>query len=123
MSKTLIDFIPSLSSASKIFLGKVAEPGLLKANAIELVTFLNSFPSVQDIESGILEQIKDNSKEQRNLIFNSLNKELSTISDTYQNNKVLFDGLEVRYLWDSELLYIEKEIDKQLKKTKKQVRN
>ena len=118
MSKTLIDFIPSLSSVSKIFLGKVAETGLLKANAIELVTFLNSFPSVQDIESGILEQIKDNSKEQRNLIFNSLNKELSTISDTYQNNKVLFDGLEVRHIWDSELLYIEKEIDKQLKNTR-----
>ena len=118
MSKTLIDFIPSLSSASKIFLGKVAEPGLLKANAIELVTFYNSFPSVYDIESGILEQIKDNSKEQRNLIFNSLYKELSTISDTYQNHKSLFDGLEVRHIWDSELLYIEKEIDKQLKKTR-----
>ena len=52
------------------------------------------------------------------MIFNSLNKELSTISDTYQNNKALFDGLEVRHLWDSELSYIEKEIDKQLKKTR-----
>ena len=108
MSKTLINFIPSLSSVSKIFLGKVVETGLLKANAIELVTFLNSFPSVHDIESGILEQIKDNSKEQRNLIFNSLYKELSIISDTYQNNKALFDVLEVRYLWESELLYIER---------------
>ena len=118
MSKTLIYFIPSLSSVSKIFLGKVAEMGLLKTNAIELVTFFDSFPSVQVIESAILEQIKDNSKEQRNLIFNSLYKELSTISETYQNNKALFDGLEVRHLWDSELLYIEKEIDKQLKKTR-----
>ena len=53
------------------------------------------------------------------MIFNSLYKELSTISDTYQNNKALFDGLEVRLLWDFELLYIEKEIDKQLKKTRK----
>ena len=68
MSKTLIDFIPSLSSVSKIFLGKVAETGLLKANAIEVITFYNSFPSVYDFEAGILEQIKDNSKEQRNLI-------------------------------------------------------
>lgn len=118
MSKTLIDFIPSLSSVSKIFLGKVTETGLLKANAIELVNFLNSFPSVHDIESGILEQIKDNSKEQRNLIFNSLYKELSPISDTYQNNNALFDGLEVRHIWDSELLYIEKEIDKQFKNTR-----
>ena len=86
MSKALIDFIPSLSTVSKIYLGEVAETGLLKANAIELVNFLNSFPSVYNFEAGILEQIKDNSKEQRNLILNSLYKELSTISDTYQNN-------------------------------------
>ena len=53
MSKTLIDFIPSLSSVSIIFFGKVAETGLLKANAIEVFSFYNSFPSIRDIEVGM----------------------------------------------------------------------
>ena len=60
----------------------------------------------------------NNSAEQRNLILNSLHKELMSITDTYKDNKVLFDCLEVRNLWKYDLLSLEKEIDSQLKKTR-----
>ena len=89
MEIKLIDCIPSLSSVCKIYSGKVAGFVLSKSNIIELNRFYRYFPSVQEIESGIMELIRNYSKEQRDLILNSLYKECWAISDIYRNNKVI----------------------------------
>ena len=61
----------------------------------------------------------NNSAEQRNLILNSLHKELMSITDTYKDNKAIFEGMEVSHLWNADLLSLDKEIDEQFKKTRK----
>ena len=118
MSKALIDFIPSLSSVSKIFSKRICGAAISLDKVIELKDFYNSFPSVNDIEFRIMDLIQDYSKEQRELILNSLFKELTSITDTYKDNKAIFEGMEVSHLWDADLLSLDKEIDKQFKKTR-----
>lgn len=63
----------------------------------------------------------NNSAEHRNLILNSLHKELMSITDKYKDNKAIFEGMEVSHILDTDLLTLDKEIDKQFKKTRKAI--
>ena len=120
MTFNLLIFISQTTYASYSFINILTSLDWNKKNLIEkLIDIYNTFPTVNDIETGLMDLIMNNSAEQRNLILNSLHKELMSITDTYKDNKAIFEGIEVSYLWDADLLSLDKEIEKQFKKTRK----
>ena len=120
MTFNLLIFISQTTYASYSFINILTGVDWNKKKLIEkLIDIYNTFPTVNDIETGLMDLIMNNSAEQRNLILNSLHKELISITDTYKDNKTIFEGMEVSHIWDTDLLTLDKEIDKQLKKTRK----
>ena len=52
--KEISQFIPELSSICKIYSGVI---GITCEDALTLVAFINSFPSVHEVESGIMDLV------------------------------------------------------------------
>ena len=55
--KEISKFIPELSSGCKIYFGIISGSGVSCEDALTLVAFINSFPSVSDVESGIMDLV------------------------------------------------------------------
>ena len=80
MTFNLLIFISQITYASYSFINILTGLDWNKKKLIEkLIDIYNTFPTVNDIETGPMDLIMNNSAEQRNLIPNSLYKELSII--------------------------------------------
>lgn len=55
--KEISQFIPELSSVCKIYSGVISGSGIACEDALTLVAIINSFPSVHDVESGIMDLV------------------------------------------------------------------
>ena len=55
--KEISQFIPELNSVCKIYSGVIFGSGVTCEDALTLVTFINSFPSVHEVESGIMDLV------------------------------------------------------------------
>lgn len=117
MISNLSQFIPSISSArnlySNIILGRIINKDyILELNYLDV-----SFPSIDIIESDILSLILNNSIDQKDLILNSLWKELNSITESFYNNKRIFAEIDIPRYWNHDLKSLEAEIEYQHQKT------
>ncbi len=55
--KEISQFIPELSSVCKIYSGVISGSGTACEETLTLVAFINFFPSVHDVESGIMDLV------------------------------------------------------------------
>ena len=55
--KEISKFIPELSTVCKIYSGVISGSGIACEDALTLVAFINSFPSVHDVEYGIMDLV------------------------------------------------------------------
>lgn len=84
---------------------------------LSLVAFHNSFPSVQNIEAGILDLVLKASTERMGMILKSLYSDLNRIMTLYKENSRYYDGRDLRWLWHQPLLFIKDDIRIQQEKT------
>lgn len=110
-------FIPSLSSTCKSFSGLITGQGLSCADAVALASFNNSFPSVHDVESGIMDLVLNAPKERMDIVLKSLYEDLDRIVWSYENFFMVYDDRDLRDLWHTSLSYLKNDIEDQLKKT------
>lgn len=110
-------FIPELSSICKIYSGVISGSGITCEDALTLVAFINSFPSVHDVESGIMDLVLKAPTERMEIILKSLHTDLDRIVALYNDNSIYYDCRDLRFLWDKPLSYADKDIDAQQKKT------
>ena len=57
MKEISTQFIPELSSVCKIYYGAISGSGITCEDVLTLVAFINSFPSVHEVESGIMDLV------------------------------------------------------------------
>ncbi|MDE5835992.1 MAG: hypothetical protein K2H50_03175, partial [Paramuribaculum sp.] len=74
--KEISQFIPELSSVSKIYSGLISGSSVTCEDALALITFINSFPSVHDVESGIMELVLKAPTERMEIVLKSLHSDL-----------------------------------------------
>ena len=55
--KEISQFIPELNSVCKIYSGVISGSGVTCEDALTLVAFINSFSSVHEVESGIMDLV------------------------------------------------------------------
>ena len=110
-------FIPELSSVCKIYSGVISGSGITCEDALTLVAFINSFPSVHDVESGIMDLVLKAPTERLEIVLKSLHTDLGRIVTLYKNNSRYFDRMDLRLLWYTPLLYVKKDIEAQKTKT------
>ncbi|MDE6532140.1 MAG: hypothetical protein K2M27_01240 [Muribaculaceae bacterium] len=115
--KEISKFIPELSSVRKIYSGVISGSGIACEDALTLVAFINSFPSVHDVESGIMDLVLKAPTERMEIVLKSLHTDLDRIVTLYKNNSRYFDHMDLRLLWYTPLSYADKEIEAQQKKT------
>lgn len=115
--KKLAEFIPELSSISKTYSEIISGNSITIDDALNLLAFYNSFPSVHDVESGIMDLALNAPSERMSIILKSLYSDLSRISNLYKENREFYDQKDLRLLWHRPISIIDKEIDTQKKNT------
>ena len=115
--KKLAEFIPKLSSISKTYSEIINGNSITIEKALTLLTFYNSFPSVHDVESGIIDLALNAPSERMSIILKSLYSDLSRIVNLYKGNKEFYDRKDLRLLWHKPISFLDKEIDTQKKNT------
>ncbi len=115
--KEISKFIPELSSVCKIYSGVISGSGIACEDASTLVAFINSFPSVHDVESGIMDLVLNAPTERLEIVLKSLYADLDRIVTLYKDNSIYYDCRDLRFLWDKPLSYADKDIEAQQKKT------
>lgn len=115
--KEISKFIPELSSVCKIFSGLISGSGVTREDTLILVAFINSFPSVCDVESGIMDLVLEAPAERMEIVLKSLHIDLDRIATLYKENSIYYDCRDLRFLWDKQLSYADMDIEAQQKKT------
>ena len=115
--KEISQFIPELSSVCKIYSGIISGSGIACEDALTLVAFINSFPSVHDLESGIMDLVLKAPAERMEIVLKSIYADLDRIVTLYKDNSIYYDRRDLRFLWDKPLSYADKDIEAQQKKT------
>ena len=115
--KEISKFIPELSSVCKIYSGVISGSGIACEDALTLVAFINSFPSVHDVESGIMDLVLKAPTERMEIVLKSLHSDLDRIVSLYKANSRYYDRMDLRLLWYTPLSYVEKDIEAQKTKT------
>ena len=115
--KEISQFIPELSSVCKIYSGVISGRGIVCEDALTLVAFINSFPSVHNVESGIMDLVLKASTERMEIVLKSLHSDLDRIVSLYKDNSRYYDRMDLRLLWYTPLSYVEKDIEAQKTKT------
>ena len=103
--KEISQFIPELSSVCKIYSGVISGSGIACEDALTLVAFINSFPSVHDLESGIMDLVLKAPAERMEIVLKSLHADLDKIVTLYTDNSIYYDRKDLRFLWDKPLSY------------------
>lgn len=116
--KEISQFIPELSSVCKIYSGVISGSGIACEDALTLVAFINSFPSVHDLESGIMDLVLKAPAERMEIVLKSIYADLDRIVTLYKDNSIYYDSRDLRFLWDKPLSYVNKDIEVQQKKTR-----
>lgn len=111
-------FIPDLSSIYTLYSGILSGRSITCEESLSLVAFNNSFPSVQDVEVGIMDLVLNAPAERMDLILKSLSLDLGRIVTLYSDNSRYYDYMDLRLLWNKPLSFVEKDIETQLKKTR-----
>ena len=101
--KEISQFIPELSYVCKIYSGLISGSGIACEDALTLVTFINSFPSVHDVESGIMDLVLKAPTERLEIVLKSLYADLDRIVTLYKDNSIYYDCRNLRLLWDKQL--------------------
>ena len=115
--KEISQFIPELSSVCKIYSGVISGSGVTCEDALTLVAFINSFPSIHDVESGIMDLVLKAPTERLEIVLKSLHTDLDRIVALYKDNSMYYDCRNLRLLWDKSLSYVDMDIEAQQKKT------
>ena len=115
--KEISKFIPELSSVCKIYSGVISGSSIACEDALTLVAFIKSFPSVYYVESGIMDLVLKAPTERMEIVLKSLHTDLGRIVTLYKNNSRYFDRMDLRLLWYTPLSYVEKDIEAQKMKT------
>lgn len=115
--KKLAEFIPELSSISKTYSEIISGISITIEDARNLLAFYNSFPSVYDVESGIMDLALNAPSERMSIILKSLYYDLRRISNLYQDNREFYDQTVLRLLWHKPISFLDKEIYTQKKNT------
>ena len=115
--KEISQFIPELSSVCKIYSGVISGSGIACEDTLTLVAFINSFPSVHDVESGIMDLVLKAPTERLEIVLKSLHTDLDRIVMLYNDNSIYYDRRDLRFLWEKPLSYADKDIEAQQKKT------
>ena len=115
--KEISQFIPELSSICKIYSGVISGSGIACEDALTLVAFINSFPCVHDVESGIMGLVLKSPTERLEIVLKSLYADLDRIVALYRDNSIYYDGRNLRLLWDKQLSCADMDIEAQQKKT------
>ena len=84
--KEISQFIPEFSSVCKIYSGVISGSGVTCEDALTLVAFINSFPSVRDVESGIMDLVLKVPTERLEIVLKSLHTDLDRIVALYKDN-------------------------------------
>lgn len=110
-------FIPELSFVCKIYSGVISGSGITCEDVLSLVSFINSFPSVHDMESGIMDLVLKAPTEHLEIVLKSLYVDLDRIVALYKDNSMYFDRKDLKVLWHKPLSYADTDIETQQKKT------
>ncbi len=110
-------FIPNLSAICTIYSRILSGETIGCDETLSLVTFYNSFPSVQNIEAGILDLVLKASTERMDMILKSLYSDLNRIATLYKENNRYYDVKDLRWLWHQPLSFVEHDIRSQQEKT------
>lgn len=110
-------FIPNLSSICNLYAGILSGRSITCEDSLSLVAFNNSFPSVHDIEAGIIDLVYHAPGERMDLILKSLSMDLGRIVSLHNDNRRYYDHMDLRLLWHKPLSFVEKDIETQQKKT------
>ncbi len=121
--KGISQFIPELSTVCRIYSGIISGSGVTCEDALTLVAFIHSFPSVHDVESGIIDLVLKAPAERMEIILKSLYADLDRIVALYKDNSIYYDYRNLRLLWDKQLSYADKDIEAQQKKHMQQAAN
>ena len=115
--KEISQFIPELSFVCKIYSDVISGSGITCGDAMTLVAFINSFPSIHDVESGIMDLVLKAPAERMEIVLKSLYADLDRIVSLYKDNSIYYDRKNLRLLWDKQLSYADTDIEAQRKKT------
>lgn len=118
--KEISQFIPELSSVCKIYSGVISGSGIACEDTLTLVAFINSFPSVHDVESGIMDLVLKAPTERLEIVLKSLHTDLDRIVMLYNDNSIYYNRRDLRFLWEKPLSYADMDIEAQQKKTQTQ---
>ena len=84
--REISQFIPEFSSVCKIYSGVISGSGVTCEDALTLVAFINSFPSVRDVESGIMDLVLKVPTERLEIVLKTLHTDLDRIVALYKDN-------------------------------------
>ena len=115
--KEISQFIPELSSVCKIYSGLISGSGIACEDALTLAAFIDTFPSVHDVESGIMDLVLKAPTERMEIVLKSLHSDLDRIVSLYKDNSMYYDRMDLRLLWHTPLSYVREDIETQHKKT------
>ena len=115
--KEISKFIPELSTVCKIYSGVISGSGIACEDALILVAFINSFPSVLDVESGIMDLVLKAPTERLEIVLKSLYFDLDRIVTLYKDNSRYYDRMDLRLLCYTPLSYVREDIVTEQKKT------
>ncbi len=110
-------FIPDLSSTCKLYYGTISGKHISCEEALSLVAFYNSFPSIKDMEAGIVDLLLNVPNDGIESILKSLYSDLNEIIRWYDFFDLCFEDFDLYSLWTQPLSYINKEIEIQHQKT------
>ena len=96
--KEISQVIPELSSVCKIYYGAISGSGIACEDALTLVAFINSIPSVHDLESGIMDLVLKAPVERMEIVLKSLYADLDRIVTLYKDNSIYYDCRNLRLL-------------------------
>ena len=89
--KEISQFIPELSSVCKIYSGVISGSRIACEDALTLVSFINSFPSVHDLECGIMDLVLKAPTERLEIVLKSLHTDLDKIVTLYTDNSIYYN--------------------------------
>ena len=115
--KEISQFVPELSSVYKIYSDGVSGSGITCGDAMTLVSFINSFPSILHVESGIMDLVLKAPAERMEIVLKSLHTDLDRIVALYKDDSIYYDYRNLRLFWDKLLSYVDMDIEDQQKKT------
>lgn len=115
--KEISKFIPQISSVCKIYSDVITGNGINREESLALVAFINSFPSIYDAESWIMDLVLNSPHVDIKILLHSLNEDLDKIVILYEKGSSLYNLKDLRCLWTSYITYFKDEIKEQLKRT------